>query len=310
MRDICQKLVPANGWSLVGFAGDLCLGRHLLNGIVTRLQNTEPNAANWLKDNQELKEFVREGTYFHAWQKADHIPCQSEGVALLIAWMDYSRSIIDDDLEAREQTFVPGTEIVVIQTPGITVSRIQMGLDIIGSGAVIAQRIRDGAFWKIANFARGHEYEQSIRCCFSAEVVLRLLSNANVPTVGGLLQMASLSRSGVEVVPYFYWAPVEPGYGTYVAMRIEDGFWMQEHRPTGVRIRVKSPFEIDPGVPYRDRGKHEMFDPARMLTRRSPGVLPERSVTIQFHLYEPADVPDEIRASWGNELLPPLSYAT
>jgi hypothetical protein len=51
LRDVCQKLIIANGWSVAGFAGDLCLARHLLRGVVNRLRESTPDAADWLQED-------------------------------------------------------------------------------------------------------------------------------------------------------------------------------------------------------------------------------------------------------------------
>ena len=40
-RDICQKLVAANAWSVVGFAGDLCLASFLIFAL-------SAHGAKWL----------------------------------------------------------------------------------------------------------------------------------------------------------------------------------------------------------------------------------------------------------------------
>jgi len=53
-----------------------------------------------------------------------------------------------------------------------------------------------------------------------------------------------------------------------------------------------------------------MFDPARTLTKSSPGVLPEQPVQIAFSPYDPEDVHKEIIESWGEEPLAPLTWAT
>ena len=42
-RDVCQKLVVADGRAVVGFAGDLCLARDLLRGVVNRIRQ-DPDA--------------------------------------------------------------------------------------------------------------------------------------------------------------------------------------------------------------------------------------------------------------------------
>jgi hypothetical protein len=104
-----------------------------------------------------------------------------------------------------------------------------------------------------------------------------------------------------------YWAPVEDGYGTFVAMRIEDGLWVQEHRPTGTIVRVVPPFDIElEGSAWE--GANEIFDPRASLDRTSPGVIPQPFVVTQALLYKPGPVPIEVRPSWGDELLAELTW--
>jgi hypothetical protein len=125
--------------------------------------------------------------------------------------------------------------------------------------------------------------------------------------VGGLFQVANVYDHQAWSVPYFYLAPVEPGYCTYVAMRPVDGQYIQEHRPTGTRIPLISPMDIDP---FATPGQHEMFNPARMLTRNCPGVVPARPWSTLFYLYDPTDVPDAIRESWGDAPLEPVTWGS
>jgi hypothetical protein len=192
----------------------------------------------------------------------------------------------------------------------MTVQRRGLGIEIIGTGAVITNPMREEAMLKIANMGRGQEKGDSHRCMFTAEVVNTLLQGRGIRSIGGLYQMLSLSRRGVELVPYFYWAPVESGYGTYVAMRIEDGEWVQEHRPSGTKVKVRSPFDVALRGPHWTPGMHEMFEPTRNLTRYSPGVVKQTNPPLLYCIYDPGNVPDVIRASWGADPLPPLTWPT
>lgn len=306
-RDVCQKLVSANGWSVVGFAGQLCIARHLLNGIVNRLRETDPQRPDWLQDDGLLKEFVANGRSNHAarWGPG-HEACQNAKARLLIAWMDYSRSIMAPTLGADDAPFVPGTEIVIVRSPEMDVTRTRMGLDIIGTPS-ITPAMREEAFNLLLHFARGAEHGHAHRALMATQVMRDLLSDrGGVPGVGGLFQAVTLTTKGVEPLSYFYLAPVEPGYRTYVAMRFEGGEWVQEHRPSGMKVPVVSPFAIDP---FKTPGEHNMFDPALTLNRHSPGVVPQQEVETVFWLYDPANVSPAIRASWGEEPLAPQSWS-
>lgn len=84
-RDICQKLFVPNGWSVLAFAGDLCLGRTLIRGVFSRLQTTDPFHSDWLRDDREILSFIAEGIARHSREKADHSQCRRKTVQLLIA---------------------------------------------------------------------------------------------------------------------------------------------------------------------------------------------------------------------------------
>src|SRR4051794_13636221 len=76
LRDVCQKLIVANGWSMVGFAGDLCLGRDLLRCVVNRIRATPPTDARWLRSDEAILDFIRKSVRLHVREVADHRPCQ------------------------------------------------------------------------------------------------------------------------------------------------------------------------------------------------------------------------------------------
>lgn len=304
-RDICQKLIVANSWSLIGFAGHLCLARHVLATLVARLRDTPIDAPDWLRDDEELLGFIRSAIDSHVREVADHRPCQHQPIELLVAWVDHTRSIIAGDHKPGDDRFIPGTELIAMQSPTMAIRRTRLGFDIIGSGAIITPQM-ENTWLNIVQFGGGHDPHGWL---FASVVVRHLVGSHGLTTVGGVHQVVHLSYRGVQIMPHMYWVPVEPGYGTYVAMRIEDGYWIQEHRPTGVKVRVMSPFDIHLRGPRWQAGRHEMFDPARTLTRQSPGVVPAPNPVMKFWPYDPTDVPDEIKSSWGDDPLPPLTFA-
>ena len=134
---------------------------------------------------------------------------------------------------------------------------------------------------------------------FVAETLRREIERVGDPTVGGLYQLLHLSPRGiVKSVSYFYWMEVEPGYGTYVAMRRDKGQWVQEHRPSGTRIAVRSPFELSQPFPGdADR----LFEPHAELTRASLGVIEATNPVMLYTEYRSADLPEPIVKSWGVE---------
>jgi hypothetical protein len=305
-RDGCQKMVVANAWSVVAFAGDLCLGRHLLNGVVSRLRETPFDDARWLADDSELLRFVEAGMTNHLLLGPEHIDCRRYSAALMIVWMDHSTRVSPDGANM----FPPVSQIVVVGTPELSCRRKHRGLDVIGSGSIVAQPMQKEAFDMLVDFGRYHgdpETSPAHRALLATQVVRDLLHDAGGdPGVGGLYQVVTLDSHSVTSVPYFYLADVEPGFRTYVAMRPIGGEFVQEHRPTGTQVAIASPFALNP---FAEFGTHEMFEPATALTRLSRGVVPAQSGEVVFSLYDPDNVPDSIRASWGSDPLEPATWS-
>ncbi len=309
-RDVCQKLVAVNEWSVIGFSGHLCLARHLLRGFVSRLSATPVDAPDWLRNNDEVLSFLRQGVEMHAKVRmnADHRPCQMRPVELLIAWVDHAQTFFGESRQPGDPATAPRMETLVIRSPQMELERRPLELQIIGSGAKIHQQMRKEAYMEIAWHGHDAPVGWLYRSFFTAIVVRDLLNDAGESTVGGLYQLASLSPAGVQIIPHFYWAPVEPGYGTYVAMRIKGGEWVQEHRPTGTVVKVMSPFDVQLRHPDWTNLRSKMFDPALSLHRNSPGVIPDRQGRLVYSLYDPTDVPEEVRESWGDAPIAPISW--
>lgn len=315
-RDVCQKLLLANGWSIVGFAGLLCPARYIMGGIVQRLRSyadadadrwSQDESLHWLRDDDHLRAFVTWGLREHSKLGGHHLSvCLSRRAEVSIVWVDFKTPA---DLKPDQQ-FWPGTHVVTISTPDLAVRRTEIGVDVIGSGAVIAADYDREFVIKVANFGGDDEFKRGqAQALFVADTVRNRIQARQVGSVGGLYQVAHLSRRGAQVVPYFYWADVDKRHGTYVAMRIEDGYWVQEHRPTGRVIHVLSPFDVNPTDPAAARGLEAMFEPSLFLRRKSRGVLPTPSPwTMAYAMYNPGDVPEPIRRSWGDEPLAPLTW--
>lgn len=306
LRDACQKMVTATPWSIVAVAGSLCPARYLLNGVVTRLRSYPENddawlrdgSLTWLRDDGALREFILVGLQRHA-AKPGHLDCAYQGVGLMISWIDYAREAVD----GRNMP-----EIISVRTPAMTVRRVQgFGAEIVGSGEVIAPVFDLELVINVANMGENQPWARANQCMFVSEVVRRELAKRAVTSVGGLYQVAHLFHGGVQTVPYWYWADVEPGYGTYVAMRIENGMWVQDHRPSGTVVHVASPFDFDVTGPALMPGQHEVFEPSQFLTRKSKGVLPLPGLVMAYAEYDPDNVPTAICASWGDDPVPALS---
>lgn len=55
-------------------------------------------------------------------------------------------------------------------------------------------------------------------------------------------------------------------------------------------------------------GLGKIFDPSTMLTRHSPGLIPAQPSELLFSLYDPDNVLQPVRESWGDEPLAPLTW--
>jgi hypothetical protein len=306
LRDACQKMVTATPWSIVAVAGALCPARYLLKGVVTRLRSypEEPgewlhdDSLTWLRDDDALRAFIYEGLSRHA-ARTHHLDCAHQPVAVMIGWVDYAAAQIDGRCPPQ---------ILCVRTPALDVRRVAgFGAEVAGSGEVIAPAFDLDLVLKIANMGKDQAWARANQCMFVAEVVRAELRKHAVTSVGGLFQVAHLFHGGVQTVPYWYWVDVEPGYGTYVAMRVEEGMWVQDHRPSGMAIRVASPFDFDVTGPMLTPGQHEVFEPSTFLRKDSKGVLPTPPLVLAYTEYNPDYVPREIQASWGPDPVPPLT---
>lgn len=315
--DVCQKVVTANSWSVVGYAGLLCPARYLLGGIVQRLRSyddakvdewSQDASLDWLRDDDHLRAFITWGLKEHGELGGVHLSqCISLPTEISVVWVDHR---IPPDLR-EDQVFIPGTHVVTITTPNLAVRRTEIGVDVLGSGGVIAGDFDREFVVKVMNFADGDAFQRGkAQGMFVAEAVRNRIRARSVETVGGLYQIVHLCRDGVQVVPYFYWADVRKGYGTYVAMRMEHGQWVQEHRPTGKVVHLRSPFDIEPTSATDARGVEAMFEPSLSLSRKSKGVMPTpKPLTLVYATYDPDHLPDPIRLSWGDEPIAPLTWS-
>lgn len=313
LRDVCRKLLVATPWCVVGFAGALCPARTLMSGIIKRVRDypTDDMAfmvdgtLDWLRQDQALGDYLGEGFLAHAQTGDEHVACLERPVELLIAWTDP---------KPWAQGTAPyiTTKTIKVRLLGIgqpiDIRRKPWGFELIGRGAVGEPALDTPEnFNKIAN--TGWDVAGAgIKGMMVAEMLRHEMRVQGEQTVGGLYQIAHLSTEGVRQIPYFYWARVTPGHGTFVAMRLENGRWVQHHRPSGTLRVVHSPF--DPALTQQNdvaAGTHEMFEPSLFLTADSPGVLPTPAFGIAYVQYNPAHVPADVLASWGPESLPPSS---
>jgi len=311
-QDVCQKLFAPNQWCLVGFAGQLCMARHLLRGLLARLRATSIESPDWLRDDNEVLKFLRRGVQVHGKMRigpgTDHRQCQRAAVEILIAWVDHGRDFLGYPRSPLDLASRPRMETIVLRTPTMEIQRRAVGVEVIGSGSTITPAMREEAFMTIAWHAINMPLGEVHRAFLTAVVTRDLLQEAANPTVGEAYQLAYLNHMGVHLVPYFYWAPVSEGVGTYLAMRIEKGEWVQEHRPSGNKVRIMSPFEFQLQHPDWTRKRSKVLDPKRLLTLNSPGVIPDHNGRLTYHLYDPDNVHEEVILSWGAEPLAPITW--
>lgn len=308
-QDVCQKLIVPNNWSVVGFAGQLCLARHVLRGFGNRLRATSQDSPDWLRDDIEVLRFFKSSVKSHGKMRSgkgtDHRECERSKVEILISWIDIGRDFSGKQRSSADSKYPPRLETIVLSSPPFQIERYSAGVQVIGSGSVISEELRKEAFTKIAWYAKGIPYEEVHRAFFTAVVTRDLLDDAADPMVGDAYQLAYLSHTGVHVIPYFYWSAVDKQNGTYVAMRIEGGEWIQEHRPSGKKIRIMSPFEFQLRHPDWTSAKSKLID----TTSISQGVIPDHNGRLTYHLYDPENVPETIVRSWGSEPLARISWA-
>jgi hypothetical protein len=298
-RDVVQKLfVPQGGWSLLGWAGNLCLARDIVRALFNRLNATEAKNPQWLRSDDTIKKFVRSCIALHADGKPNHKVCQRKSVQFMIAWLDYGKNPFSQDME-----------VLTIHSPGLSVRRTSLGVDIIGSGETILNLMRFESFMEIMWRYRDQEKGHITRTLYCAGEAAKHLRRTKELTVGGLFQIAVLSSKGAQPLDHFQLVPIAEGrFGTYVAMRTRAGMWLQEHRPTGSIVKIEAPFDIELKGPRAREPK--IFDQTSQLTKDSPGVIEfSDPYVMDFCLYDPDDVPSEVRRSWGDDRLESLSWA-
>ena len=314
-RDVCQKLFAETSDAVLTFSGDLCFGRDIVNWYRNRLRR-EPDDLDWLHDDDEVGWLAHRAVQLHS-RRENHYGCVKSGATVCITWINGERFLSRQHQNVLSANPHPIPQTIRIEargigdtgaTPRVRVIRQELRFVIAGSGGSIREDLGTDEWVMIANWGRAEGDGLRTRALFFTDIVSRLLIKRRIDSVGGLLQVATMTTQGVEVIPYLRWMEVEPGYGTYVALRFDDGSLVQEHRPTGRRIRIASPHEIPTRGPIWDPGTHERFDPASELTRVSPGVVPELSARLAYAVYDHESVPAEIVRSWGTDPLPPNTY--
>src|SRR5436190_7758828 len=88
VRDVCQKLWVPNGWSTLGFAGDLCLGNALAGAFFTALKDKPWTRQNLLTDDAAMSELLETTLASHPIELGDeHARCLDQKAGLLFAYL-------------------------------------------------------------------------------------------------------------------------------------------------------------------------------------------------------------------------------
>jgi hypothetical protein len=310
-RDFCQKLFMTDYGMVVGIAGSICLTRFLVTGLIEELNERPDDREVWLKDGDAVMRFLLGGIKVHLERHPDHAACRECDTEILVAWMDHTRMRPDGSWDG------PSAPIMRMlkfwwHDQRLWWKRKARGTIVLGRRDDFAQVLHDDAYEElVTHFGRFSDMDPDIidahRALLATTAIRRRIIETNrAEGVGGLYQVMTMGPRGAQTVPYFYLDQVEPGFATYVAIRIDHGEWVQDHRPTNTIMRVKTPWDINlDALPRREI----RFDSSARLDRNSPGVIANHQGETVFCLYNPPEVPAAVRPSWGDAPLAPLTYA-
>jgi len=201
-RDLCQKVIPATGWCLVGWSGSLCLGRKVLAGFILRIQDTAIGHAGWLKDDKQLVAFAKEMRDAHLQQRPKHDECRGATVEMLIAWINHDRSIplAEGTAKALDIALPEQSEVAAVRLPEGTVRRTHSGLIGIGSGVRAFETVRDEKWEEVTELGRGMEYGNEHRTFMLSEIARTEINRVGLADVGTAFQMFHLNVR--QVTPF------------------------------------------------------------------------------------------------------------
>lgn len=263
-KDVCQKILPMEAHSAVGFSGDLLIAQPVLKEVIRRSRD---KGTSWLLHEEEVAKNVQPA-YAYGCSKAE---C-SAPVSFIVGLIDFTRSVF-------RGMNVPAATLVSVHCHPFSYEKITLGFDIHGSGSAIRDEIDQKKFVDFLNFAFTGSPKTQLHGALGIMHILRSEAQIrNIDTVGGLYQIVRVSRSGFYPIEYEYWMDVSPGKGTFVSMHIEEGQWVQEHKPTKRRIVLEDPTQID--LHPSGWRASKMFDPRIDLSGDSPGVVERTNPTL------------------------------
>src|SRR5215213_1558771 len=161
-HDVCQKLVQVDGSCMIGWAGDLCLARHLLRAFAARIRDS-PGDREWLRRDDEVLSFLRRSVQSHETVRIgrNHRHSKKRPTELLIAWVDHARSPDPDPLDVARPRNFPRLEVVSVRSPRMEIRSGTKGVHIIGSGIAVDPGLTDDAFEKVLSIG-GYDPDDSI----------------------------------------------------------------------------------------------------------------------------------------------------
>jgi len=251
--DVCQKIARLGNDGVFGIAGRLDVVKtvsHWLTGTY------KERGLDWLTNKGEVV-----GLLLHL-----GVLGEADGAEFLTGFMHRGRA-----------------KLVHFNTDGVF-SITGWGLELIGSGSVVRDRIRPRLV-AIMNFAGPGQTGIPLaqRSMFFSEMVVQECRNEHIESVGGLMQINFVTSDGVFALPYERWVDLGNGLGTYVTMDIDEvGAWVQKHQPTGLTVPLRFPGEEDFMDPEEATGQN--FQLEKLLSFDSMGVSPTPN---PVHIYRP-----------------------
>lgn len=230
-RDICQKILPLGPYGLMAWSGSVEVGRAVMVAILERTRGDGPW---WLYDAHETEKTLMQG------YEPPPVTLPGPEVSLIIQLMNPSR-------RAFENESWPRVDSIVVDVRPFSHEVVAHGEQLRGSGSVILPQLQhDDMFLNIGVFGSATpDFETAVigKCFLAFTMTELLIQQHREETVGGLYQVGYLLPDRARVLSYERWLPLNATdtHGTFVQLAMEDGVWLQQHRPTGLKRRLLSP---------------------------------------------------------------------
>lgn len=289
-RDVCQKVFPLSDEILVGFSNGALSAVRLLRKLVSSDHVLD---CGWLLDPGRCVQVLSS-----CYDRAEAFKLPGPQVQLLFAVHVKERS--GGDL------VVPRVKLVCVDCDPWHHAVVEDDLAVIGAASEIRnEALKEESVTKLTQLTSYNERGLAIRAMFAHLFVCSLMRGRDEPTIGGLYQVYYLGPEGPRAVPYDTWGEVTTDLGSPVSMFIRGGEWVQEHRPTGRRVRVRNPLADERVI--RERGS-EAFAVREFLAPTGPGVR-RKGYRVEWHgsLHEDVYAYEEVTGSFTKRVvLPPV----